>query len=320
MNKLLFFLFLIVSVIFLNWFIFGPVGGSKESIFIVPKNQDGFDTVQKLEDGKYIKNKAVFQLFKNIFLLHITIKPGGYELNGDMWAWDLLKKINGEPDLVWVSFGGCLRKEQIGEILSHALKWDDSELQKWNLTYTNVRQEYFEGVYYPDTYLIPIHESGDKIAQRLINRFNEKFNPFADKYIQANIRWVTGLKIASLIAREAAGKQDMHLISGIIWNRLNIGMPLQIDSTMQYTLGKNSEGKWWGSIDIKEKQNDSPYNTYLYKGLPPTPICSPSLDYIEAALNPEETDCLFYLHDSKQQIHCAKTYEEHLKNIETYLN
>ena len=85
-------------------------------------------------------------------------------------------------------------------------------------------------------------------------------------------------------------------------------------------LGKNSLGKWWGSIVIDEKQNDSLYNSYMYKGLPPTPICSPNIDYIEAALNPEETECLFYLHDSHQQIHCAKTYEEHLENIELYLN
>ena len=97
-------------------------------------------------------------------------------------------------------------------------------------------------------------------------------------------------------------------------------MALQIDATMQYTLGKNSEGKWWGSIVLDEKQNDSPYNSYLHKGLPPTPICSPNIDYIEAALNPEETDCLFYLHDHFKQIHCAVTYEEHLQNIKKYLN
>ena len=112
----------------------------------------------------------------------------------------------------------------------------------------------------------------------------------------------------------------MKLISGIIWNRLDKGMPLQIDATMQYTLGKNNQGKWWGSINIKEKQNDSLYNSYLHKGLPPTPICSPNIDYIEAALNPEETDCLFYLHDNFKQIHCSVTYEEHLQNIKKYLN
>lgn len=286
----------------------------------MPRDQDGFDVVQKLQREKAIRSATLFRLFKALFLLHISVEPGGYELNRNMNAWDVLTKLNGKPDLVWVSWGSCVRKEQVGEILGSALGWDSTQINTWNTKYTNVKPEYFEGVYYPDTYLIPIHEKGDKIAARLISRFNEKFLPLADPYIKANIRWVTGLKIASLIAREAAGKQDMHLISGIIWNRLNRGMPLQIDATMQYTLGKNSEGKWWGGIDIKEKQNDSLYNSYLHKGLPPTPICSPNIDYIEAALNPEETDCLFYLHDKNQQIHCAKTYEEHLENIKRYLD
>lgn len=318
--KLLFFFLLSLICLFFYWSFFGPVGGTQESLFIVPKNQAGFDIVQKLETGKHIKSKTVFSFFKNTFLLHISILPGGYRLNGKMTAWEVLAKLNGKPDLVWVSFGGCLRKEQIGEILGAALEWTNEEIKKWNDEYTNTKPEYFEGVYYPDTYLIPRDEKGDKVALRLISRFNEKFAPYADKYIAANIRWVTGIKIASLIAREAAGAEDMHLISGIIWNRLNEGMPLQIDATMQYTLGKNMQGQWWGGIDIKEKQNDSPYNSYLYKGLPPTPICSPSIDYIEAALNPNETECIFYLHDSKQQIHCSKTYEGHLENIENYLN
>jgi len=315
---------LLMSVVvlpFLYWNFCGPVGNSKkEELFIVPKNQEGFDVVKKLAEGKFIKNKKLFQLLKSMFVLNIQVESGGYRLNSAMWAIDIVKKLNGKPDLVWISWSSCLRKEQIGEILANTLGWGDEELNKWNTVYTNTKPEYFEGVYYPDTYLIPRDETGDKIATRLIGRFNEQFALYADKYIKANIRWVTGLKIASLISREAAGKADMHLISGIIWNRLNDGMPLQIDATMQYTLGKNTAGQWWGSIDLKEKQNDSPYNSYLHKGLPPTPICSANIDYIEAALNPDETDCLFYLHGRNKQIHCAKTYEEHLENIETYLN
>lgn len=322
MKKIFVFLFLAVLIIFpLYWYFFGPVEDSKElKIFIIPKNQDGFDLVQKLEEGKFIKKNKVLEYYINTFVFFNEIKLGGYRLSRNMWALDVLKKINGKPDLVWVSYSSCLRKEQIGEILADALNWNSEELTKWNTVYTNSKPEYIEGVYYPDTYLIPVDESGEKVAQRLINRFNEKFAPYADKYIEANIRWVTGLKIASLIAREAAGKSDMKLISGIIWNRLDKVMPLQIDATMQYTLGKNNQDKWWGSIDIKEKQNDSPYNSYLHKGLPPTPICSPNIDYIDAALNPEETDCLFYLHDHFKQIHCAETYEEHLQNIKEYLN
>ena len=314
MKKIFIFLLIIVAITFpLYWYYFGPVSDSKETIiFIIPKNQTGFDLVQKLEDGKFIKKNKVLELYINTFIYFNEIKSGGYKLSKNMWALDVFKKINSKPDLVWVTWSSCLRKEQIGEILAEGLGWNSKELDKWN-------KLDFEGVYYPDTYLIPIDESGEQVAKRLINRFNEKFAPLADKYVEANIRWVTGLKIASLISREAAGRSDMKLISGIIWNRLDKGMPLQIDATMQYTLGKNSEGKWWGSINIKEKQNDSPYNSYLHKGLPPTPICSPNIDYIDAALNPEETDCLFYLHDNFKQIHCAVTYEDHLENIKKYL-
>jgi len=240
-------LFVLIGILllFLYGNFFGPVGNTKdEKLFIVPKNQEGFDIVEKLAEGKFIKNKKTFQFLKNVFILHINVESGGYRLNSAMWAMDMVKKLNGKPDLVWVSWSSCLRKEQIGEILASSLGWGDEELTKWNTVYTNTKPEYFEGVYYPDTYLIPRDETGDKIALRLIGRFNELFAPYADRYVQANIRWVTGLKIASLIAREAAGKADMHLISGIIWNRLNEGMPLQIDSTMQYTLGKNSIGQW----------------------------------------------------------------------------
>lgn len=322
MKKRFIFLFIFVLIVFLfYWYFFGPVGDSKETeIFIIPKDRYQFNLVKKLEEKNFIKKNKVLEYYLNTFVFFNEVKPGGYKLSRNMWALDVFKKIDGKPDLVWVSYSSCLRKEQIGEILAEALSWSSKKLTKWNTVYTNSTPEYFEGVYYPDTYLIPVNESGEQVAKRLINRFNEKLALYADKYLEANIRWVTGLKIASLIAREAAGKSDMKLISGIIWNRLDKGIPLQIDATMQYTLGKNSRGEWWGSIDIKEKQNDSPYNSYLHKGLPPTPICSPNIDYIDAVLNPEETKCLFYLHDHFKRIHCAETYEEHLQNIKKYLN
>ena len=76
---------------------------------------------------------------------------------------------------------------------------------------------------------------------------------------------------------------------------------------------------WWTSIEVVDKQIDSKYNTYLYEGLPIHPICNPGIDAIDAVLNSAETECLYYLHDSNKQIHCAKTYEEHQENIEKYL-
>lgn len=300
--------------------LFGPAGKSNEiEIFIIPQETKDFNVAQALREQKLIRNADAFQFLLVTFAQNTETKPGGYRLSQRMNAWQIRAKLNGKPDLLWFTNSYCLRKEQVGEKLASTLGWSEDELRKWNTVYTNTKPEYFEGVYYPDTYLLPIDESGRQIAERFIAHFNEKFAPLADAFTAKNIKWTTGLKIASLIAREAAGTEDMRLISGIIWNRLEQDMPLQIDATMQYTLGKNSEGKWWGSIDLSEKRSDSPYNSYVHKGLPPTPICSPNIDYIDAALNPEETDCLFYLHDKNKQIHCAKTYKEHLANIEEYL-
>jgi UPF0755 protein len=256
----------------------------------------------------------------NTFAGGLEIKPGGYKLTGSMNAWQVMKKLTGKPDLLWFTTSVCIRKEQVGEQLADLLGWNSSQLNDWNNLYKNINTDYFEGVYYPDTYLIPINETPAQVAQRYINHFNEIFAPYAAEASNKNIKWTTVLKIASLIGRESGGKSDTKLISGIIWNRLNTGMALQIDSTMQYTLGKNANGRWWGSIDLAQKKSDSPYNSYLYKGLPPTPICSPNIDDIDAAVNPEPTDCLFYLHDAYKEIHCAKTYKEHLANIDKYLN
>jgi len=291
---------------------------SKDSVtFVVPQNVNNFNLTDSLYNQQLIKNKKGFEFTKRNFFKNEEIKGGGYILNKSMNTWQILQKITGKQDLMWVNVYFCPRKEQVGEILAKTLGWDNEKLNNWNGL--NKGTEYFEGVYYPDTYLIPVNESVEQVTTRFINRFNEKFAPLENEFLGKNIKWTTGLKIASLIAREAAGKEDAKLISGVIWNRLDQNMRLQIDATMQYTLGKNENENWWGSISLEEKQSDSPYNSYKNKGLPPTPICSPNIDFIEAALNPEETDCLFYLHDSNRQIHCAVNYEEHKENIKKYL-
>ncbi|PIY69138.1 endolytic transglycosylase MltG [Candidatus Roizmanbacteria bacterium CG_4_10_14_0_8_um_filter_39_9] len=325
MNKFVVFIafviFCVLAGVFLFFRYFGPVGRSSEQqVFIVPQNEVEFDITTSLKEKKLIKNIEAFRFLLDTFAKDKKILSGGYRIAPNMNSWQVFKIVTDKPGLVWVTVSGCVRKEQVGEIVAKALGWDQTKLDQWNILYKTNSPEYFEGVYYPDTYLIPVNETPPEVAKRFINRFNEMFAPYADKYIAANIRWTTGLKIASLIAREAAGQEDARLISGIIWNRLNTDMPLQIDATMQYTLGKKEDGSWWGGIAISEKQNDSPYNSYLYKGLPPTPICSPNIGYIKAALDPAETSCLFYLHDSNKQIHCAETYQKHLENIENYLN
>ena len=319
--KILLTIFIVLIFVFGSAFwLFGPVEMKSEPvIFTVPKEKIDFDVAQNLLDQRLIRSAWGFEFLYSILAKGKEIQSGGYRLNKNMFAWQVLVKLTDKPDLLWVTIAGCQRKEQIGETLATLLNWDDNTLKEWNAYILDGKPEYKEGVFYPDTYLIPVDESGAQVAKRFIDRFNEKFAPLAQAFSNKNIKWTTGLKIASLIAREAGGQADMKLISGIIWNRLDGDIKLQIDATMQYTLGQKSDGSWWGGIDLTQKQSDSPYNTYVYKGLPPTPICSPGIEAIEAVIKPDATDCIFYLHDHDKQIHCAKTYEGHKVNIRTYL-
>jgi UPF0755 protein len=317
---------LIVVVLVQSLYIFvyksylSPVGDSNETgIFIVEEPDPQSVVSEKLKDEGYIKNSNAFNFIHDFIKPGRVIKPGGYRLRRNMNTWEVFEKVTADPDLAWVKITFCARKEQVGEIVGKALGWGEENLKRWNEINKFENTDYYEGVFYPDTYLLPKDETEAQIAARLIGRFNERISPLTGDFLNKNIPWTTGVNIAALIEREAGGVSDMKTISGVIWNRLESGMRLQIDATMQYTHGKREDGTWWGPISLEEKRKDSPYNTYLHKGLPPTPICSPGINAIEAALNPEDTDCLFYLHDSLQNIHCAKTYEEHKENIDKYL-
>lgn len=223
---------------------------------------------------------------------------------------------SGKPRFITVVIPPGLRKEEIGNILADKLKWTDEQRQSFMNASTST--DFAEGVYFPDTYLIPPDEAATTTAARLLGNFNVKFAPYQKAALEANIKWTTLLTMASLIQREAAGTSDMALISGILWNRIEEGMPLGVDSTIQYIRGDAGSG-WWAPISVADKKIDSLYNTYMNKGLPPHPIDNPGLDAIKAALEPEKTDCLYYLHDNSRNIHCAKTYEEHQNNIEEWL-
>ncbi|MFA6520650.1 MAG: endolytic transglycosylase MltG [Candidatus Paceibacterota bacterium] len=205
-----------------------------------------------------------------------------------------------------------LRKEEVADVMADKLDWNDADKQEFINT-ANV-----EGHYFPKTYLIFKDEDPSVVSATMTNEFKAQVSkikkPKTTKVLNEN----TALKVASIIQREAAGKEDMKLISGIIWNRIFKGMKLQIDATLQYVKGNEEDG-WWEEVESADKKIKSSYNTYIHEGLPPGAIANPGIDAITAAYNPQKTDCLYYLHDSKRKIHCSKTYEQHRKNIEIYL-
>jgi UPF0755 protein len=296
-----------------------PQSQEKKEVFTIGLKQNESQILDKLKEQGFIKNKTAFNIVLSVKRKHNAIQPGGYNISKNLNAWQLAEKLTADPDMRWVVIPEGWRKEQIGELLAKTFNWSDEDVDRWNTEITRMKIDYIEGTYFPDTYLIPTDDSELDIANRMTRNFDEKFAPYVAQFAQENIKWTTGLKLASLIQREAAGKDDMPLIAGILWNRLNSDMNLEIDATVQYARGKTDTG-WWAPIRADDIRNiDSPYNTYKNKGLPPYPIDNPGLEAIEAVLHPAETDCLFYLHDGDRQIHCAKTMEEHQANIDRYL-
>lgn len=285
--------------------------------FVVPLSATTSDSVaDRLLDQGFISSKTTF----NIALLsrgNFKVAPGAYRLHKEMTVFEVAGALSIEPYMKWVVIPEGLRKEEIAELFVKNLGWTEQQKNSF-LTVDTVGPFPNDGVYFPDTYLIGVEDSTSAVAGKLYAKFNEKFAPYLTEANAQNIKWTVVLTMASIVQREASSDDDMPIIAGVLWNRLAEDMHLGVDATLQYARGDAGNG-WWAPIKVADKEIDSPFNTYKYRGLPPHPIANPGLSAIQATLYPAETDCLYYLHDDDGGTHCAVTYEEHLDNIEEYL-
>ena len=221
------------------------------------------------------------------------------------------------PSIRIVRISEGLRKEEIADVMGKKLGWSEWEKNEFINIHLALGTKNLEGRYFPQTYMIPRNEDPSGAAAAMFHAFSQVTEKVVKPKSAQIFNQDTVLKVASIIQREAAGKRDMKLISGIIWNRIFKDMRLQVDATLQYAKGSEEDG-WWTDVEPKDKKINSPYNTYLHSDLPPSPIANPGLAAIDAAWNPQKTSCLFYLHDKKKNIHCSSTYEGHKRNIDTY--
>lgn len=305
-----------ILVALLYAFAFGPAGPFEEQPeFIVMPEDTLLSVSQRLEADGLVRYAPAFRFAYALSRGDRTMRPGGYALSPSMDALRIAKTLSATPRLAWIVIPEGKRKEEVARILADALGWTAADRRAF-LAAAYLLPPPSEGMFYADTYLIPSDQSPAQVAARLRNRFEEAFAPYAEEAKGKGTAWRDLIILASLIERESA-KNDKRLVSGILHNRLERGMLLQVDATLQYLRGK--EGNWWPLPDPADKTAESPFNTYRYGGLPPEPIATPSIASIEAALNPEPTTCLFYLHDAYGRIHCTATYSGHLANINRYL-
>lgn len=212
-----------------------------------------------------------------------------------------------------------MRKEQVANAFAKTLSWNNKQKKEFLTALPSSPLPLSEGSFSPGIYSV-VSGMPPLSAQALVNeRFYEnilsRYGTTTAEIVPLN----QALTIASLIEREAGGADDMRLISGIIWNRLFINMNLQIDATLQYAKASSGAGAgWWPAPVPADRFRKSPYNTYLHSGLPPTPISNSSVASVLAALNPKNTSCLFYFHDSSGEFHCTDTYAEHVALLKKY--
>lgn len=190
-----------------------------------------------------------------------------------------------------------LTASQIGEILESAKLFSKDEFIK-------IAQKE-EGYLFPDTYRFYKKAKPEDIVARMKENFNKKVTPDTSREI---------IIMASMLEEEVQSMEDRKIVAGILWKRLDRGMGLNVDAALTYILGRASH-----ELTVDDLKYDSPYNTYRYRGLPPTPISNPGLDTILAAANPTSSKYFYYLTDKEGRVHYAVTLEEHALNKRKYL-
>ncbi|MCF7865122.1 MAG: endolytic transglycosylase MltG [Candidatus Pacebacteria bacterium] len=171
-----------------------------------------------------------------------------------------------------------------------------------------------EGYLFPETYFFSPEVTEQEIIDQMSVIFQRKIQPLKTQIEESGRTLQEIITLASILEGEVQTDEDKKNVADLLERRLKIGMPLQVDTTLVYSIGKTS-----AELTLKDLRTDGPYNTYTRKGLPPTPISNPGMDTIEAVLNPTPNEYLFYLSDKDGITHFAKTHDEHVKLKQKYL-
>jgi UPF0755 protein len=295
--------------------------GSARVVFDVKQGESAVSVAEHLYDEGLIESPFIFRLYLKQKGLAGQIKAGRIILqeNQDLPA-IVEALIEGKSTEVSVTLLEGWTVRQIAEYLEgEGLTTADDFMnciKTCSFEGIFLPEGYLEGYLYPDTYFVaPSAYSDQSFIQRLIDTFHSKIKSAPGVHLErSNVSLEQVVIMASIVEREERRASERPTVAGILWNRFNAGMGLGADATVLYALGRTK-----GGLSYDDLQIDSPYNTRKYRGLPPTPICNPSISSIEAAYSPEDTDYWYYLHDNDGQVHYATTNDEHNANKAKYL-
>lgn len=308
----------IVAILFLALFAFwqislSPVNPTDKTpqIFVVAPGSGLHQVANDLASQGLIRNPLVFLVYMKLTGQDSKIQKGDFKFTPSQTAQQIAKELTQGTLDVWVTVIPGKRADEIADILQQNIS---SYSDDWR-----AQLRLHEGYLFPDTYLIPRDATIDQIITIMTNNFNTKYQ-IALAQQTNKLTEEQAVILASILQREAPSGEDMRKVASVLENRLSIGMALQVDASVQYALGyQATEKTWWKkNLTANDLHIDSAYNTYAQPGLPPTPISTPDLEALEAALNPAQTNYLYYISDAHGVMHYATTLDQHNANIRKY--
>ena len=300
------------SLLIINW----PQGNPYSSIKVqIPKGSNVSDISRILKEKQIITNERIFRIAVWTLGYDKRLPAGSYSLNGAKSNYQIIRQlVYGAPNLKRLT---VLEGWQIKNIATEVEKvlgsdaddflnlcTDKSLLKKWNIA-----QDSFEGFLFPDTYYFLENEDPKKILETMVQEYQEFMtDELRDRARELGLKETEVITLASIIEGEALYDKERPIISGVYHNRLKKRMRLQADPTIQFIIDDGPR-----RLLNKDLRIESPYNTYLNKGLPPGPINNPGRESIIAALYPNENEYLYFVARGDGYHKFSKTKKEHLK-------
>ncbi len=287
----------------------------------VAKEATGHDIADQLEKKGVIRSAFLFNVYARLTGEGNKLQSGNYTFDQGITVKQALMELkDGKTDAVTVTVPEGYTVHQIAELLQQAGLEGGEDFEDVASTYGPLKYQYgpvaapvkAEGFLFADTYSIPLDYSAKQICDLMYKHTDEMLTDSIRKRAEAKQMTLHSLiTLASMVEREAKFKEDQVPIASVMLKRLSIGMPLQIDATIQYALGEPKE-----ELTIADTKLDSPYNTYTHPGLPPGPIGSPGMDAIEAVLAAQPGEYLYYVAQADGHHVFTKSYEEHQTETE----
>lgn len=287
-----------------------PVSGNKDfKNFLIVKGSSASQIGNKLKEAGLVKSALAFKIYLQISGRAGKIQTGEFRLSPSFNLFQTVDQLLKGPVEIWVTIPEGLRREEIAAKFAASLERDQAFVNQFL-----VASKGEEGTLFPDTYLFPKDASASAIVNKMTRTFGAKTNSLS---ATGNLTFGQRVVLASILERETKAVEERPIVAGILINRLSASVALQVDATVQYAIGTSAD--WWPILTRDDLAVSSPFNTYKFTGLPPSPISNPGLSSLNAAFSPAKTDYWYYIHDSSGQIHYAKTLQEQNANIARYL-